>query len=138
MTTALTNLTTDAAIALLAPRMPGVAVSGPRDLTPIAVGEPICIVQAPPGPPLYDEPSRVVTYTVRCYGATGDDAQAAFDALDAATRTAHGPLCGVAVDGRWWLLSAGLGTPGTPIWDPEARRWLVVSTLALHWGADEL
>lgn len=136
----LTDWAIDAAIQLLAGRMAGVAVSGPRDLTAVPAGAMprTCIVQAVPGPPLYDEPSRLVTYTVRCYGATNDEALGAFGVLVAAVRTPLGPLTGALVAGKWWLLSAALGTPGGPERDPEARCPVVYSTLALHWGADAL
>lgn len=132
----------DAAVALIEDRTTGLVVSGPRELTALVKGQRLprtCIVQAVPGAPLYDEPTRLVTYTVRCYGATNDEALAAYDALDEALHDADGdPLHGLAVRDTWWLLSAAVGTPGGPERDPEARFPVVMTTAALHWGQREL
>jgi hypothetical protein len=133
----------DAAVALIADRTTGLVVSGPRELTALANGQSLprtCIVQAVPGPPLYDEPSRLVTYTVRCYGDTDDEALGTYDALLAGLHDAHGdPLHGIAVRGTWWLLAAALGTPGSPGPDPEGGKFpVVLATVRLHWATQEL
>lgn len=136
----------DCAVALLAQRLPGIAVSEPRDLPVGGALPPTVIVQGAGGGLPLSAAQRRVGYTLRVYGQDSDAAVATYDALDAALQGEDGePLGPLLVEHtddsgphRWWLYGAELGAPAGPEADPETRWPVLVAMATMKWATREL
>ncbi len=132
------------AVELLATRMPGVQISGPRDDLPVqdssGTGLPLTIiVQAAGGPNPQQPPMRQSLYTCQCYADDPDDALALYGGVLAALTDTEGyGITNVLVNGRWWLYEAAVGGATGPTPDPEAGWPMVVAPLTMTWSMLEV
>lgn len=127
-------------IAFLRARAVGVVVSGPRNDLPINPSPlpPTCIVQASPGSPDFDNPIKVVTYTLRVYAMSNDAVLAAANIVDDAFYESEvDPVTGLAV-GAMWMISASLGSFGGPEIDPVAKWPVLIATAQVDWAGRQL
>jgi hypothetical protein len=140
-------------ITLLTQRMPGVNVSGPTEL-PLpadATISPTLIVDQTAGGVTESFAIRECVYSIRCYGATDEDALTVWDLLESAL-TDHEtgePISNTLVewtDYRFvpptirglWLYSASLSAAGGPRPDPEASWPVLIATATMRWGHKEV